>query len=137
VREFCATNVPYGAAQDQRFLRDGWSAVSSRSAKWMKTRFKLPRNGSVSEPLQADPLAGYWTVCRSLTRIVSTTFQLQIPLHPGPRKERGICRPAVWTTPVSGSATETDEREGFQPSMLCNRSLPIYFSGGRAVPPTS
>jgi hypothetical protein len=136
VREFCATNVPYGTEQDQRFLRIGSSAVSGVGAKRMKIQFKLPRNESAQGRLHSDPMAGHWTVCRPLTRIVST-FQIQIPLHPGPRKERGICCPAVWTTPVPASATEPNELESFQPSMLCTRSLPIYFSDDRAVPPTS
>jgi len=136
VREFYATNVPSGTEQGQRFLRDDSSAFSGLSAKRMKTQFKLTRIGTVSERLQSDPLTGNRTVRRPLTRIVST-FRLRIPLHPGPRRERGMGCPAVKTTRIPSSGSEPNELESFQPSMLCTRSLPIYFSDDRAFPPTS
>ena len=98
MRKILVTNVPYGTEQDERFLRAGAPAVSSFSANWMKTQFKLSRN---------------------------------------PRKERGTACHAAQTTHVPSSATEPHELECFQPSMLCNRSLPIYLSDDRAVPPTS
>lgn len=136
MREFHATNVPWVTEQDQRFLPGGSYALSSRSFKWMKTQFKLPRNGSTQERLQSDPLARSWTVRRPLTRTVST-FQVHYPLRPGPRKERGIGRPVKPTACVLDSATEPDELKSFQPSLLCNRSLPMYLNDDRAVPPTS
>jgi hypothetical protein len=138
VREICATNLPCGMEPDKRFLRAGAPAVSNLSAKWMKTQFKLPRNGSAQGRPQLDASAGSWTATarRPLTRIAST-FQLQIPFGQGPRKESGTGCHAAQTTQGLRSATQPHELDRFQPSMLCNRSLPIYLSNDRAVPPNS
>jgi hypothetical protein len=132
-----ATKVPYRMEQTERFLRSGLPAGSSISAKWMKTLFGLPRLGSVQGRLQSDSLAGNWTALRPLTRFASA-FQVNIPLHPDLRAEYGICSSARRSAHVPSSASEPKEHESFQPSMLCNRSLPIYLqSDDRAVPPTS
>ena len=92
MRRIIVTNVLCGAEPDKRFLRDGAPAVSSFSAKWVKTQFKLPRN---------------------------------------PRKEPGTGGHAAQTTVGQSSATELHGLDRFHPSMLCNRSLPIYFSDDR------
>ena len=132
MRETCASNVACGTEPDKKFLRDGAPAVFSSSTKWMKTQFKLPRNGSTEGRPPSDASAGIWTATarRPLTRIVST-FQLQIPFGQGPRKEHGTGSHAVQTTLGQSSATEPHGLDRFHPSMLCNRSLPIYFSDDR------
>jgi hypothetical protein len=132
----CATNVPYRAEQTERLSRTGSSAGSSLSIKWMKTLFALPRMGSAQERSQSDPLSGNWTARRPLIRYASP-FQLPIPLHQGLYAEHGIGSSAWRSTHLPSSATGPKEHESFQPSMLCNRSLPIYFNDDRAVPPTT
>jgi hypothetical protein len=132
----CATNVPYCTKQTERFLRARSSAGSSISTKWMKTLFGLPRMGSVQERSPSDSSAGNWTARRPLTRFASA-FQIHVPSHKGLRAEHGIYSSARRSAHVTSSATEPKEHESFQPSMLCNRSLPIYFNDDRAVPPTT
>ena len=132
VREICATNLPCGTEPDKRFLRAGAPAVSVLSAKWMKTQFKLPRNGSAHGRPQSDASAGSWTATarRPLTRITST-LGLRIPFGQGPRKEHGTGGHAAQTTLGQSSATEPHGLDRFHPPMLCNRSLPIYLSDDR------
>jgi hypothetical protein len=132
----CATNVPYRTEQTEWFLRAGSIAVSSLSAKWMKTQFGLPHIGSAEGRPQSDLLAGNWTARRPLPCFASA-FQSQDLLHQSHYAEHGMCYPVPRTTHVSSPATEPDELESLQPSMLCNRLLPIYFSDDRALPPTS
>lgn len=129
----CATNVPYRKKQAKRLLRTGAPAVSILSAKRMKTQFSLPNAGSAEGPPQSGPLARNGTARRPLTRFASA-FQPKIPLRQRPGVERGRCYPALRATHLACAATEPKELESFQPSMQCNRSLPIYFSDDRAVP---
>jgi hypothetical protein len=129
----CATNVPYRKEQPERLLRTGAPAVSILSAKRMKIQFSLPRTGSAEGRPQSNPLAGNGTARRPLTRFASA-FKPQNPVHRGLGAEHRICYLASRATHLRCSATEPNKLESFQPSMLCNRSLPIYFSDDRAVP---
>lgn len=100
MREFSATNVPYPTEQSFPF-RCGTAFVPSS-------------------------FGNLWMAHRSPSSFASS-LQLQIPLHEGFQEEFRNRRSSARTTPAPGSATEPGELESFQPSMLCNRSLPIYF----------
>jgi hypothetical protein len=127
VREFSTTNVTYRTGQYFCSARAGAPVASSRTDPWMmKTLFDLAQNGTAQGPLLSQALAGKQTARRPLSPIAST-FQPQIPSHQGVREEFGKGRSALRTTSVPSSATEPDQLESFQPSMLCNHSLPIYF----------
>lgn len=131
MREFSATYVPYRMGQYFRSRRAAAPAASSSSPKWEKTQFNLPPNESapieyVHDRPQAEPMTGKPTARHSLTSIAST-FQQQNPQHEGFREEFGNGGSASRKTSVPGSLTEADALEGFQPSMLCKRSLPIYL----------
>jgi len=131
VREFSTTNVPHRSEQHSGALRAGAPAVSNLSATWMKAQFDPPPNesapmGSAYSRPQLQPLTAKRTERHSLTPIASA-FKPQIPQLEGFAEEFGNSCSASRTTSISGSATEPDELEGFQPSLLCNRSLPIYL----------
>jgi hypothetical protein len=126
VREFSATNVPHRSEQDSLSLRAGVPATFSPSAPGMKTLFDLlpdesaqgrTHTGLLTEPSRTSP---------PLNPIVSM-LKPRVPQLEGNAEEFVNGRSATRKTRVSRSGTEPDELEGFQPSMLCTRSLPIYL----------